>query len=356
MKKGIKLVTMITALNLVTVNGLMLTFSPDSDHYVYLNKHDANASLLKWKLSPEDAKMVKKYEYKIHQMASKESIDEFNNLYDNNKSDVIWSNYDSLQYDLTHTKIGGKTIDVNWVEMYKKAGLNNEQLQLAEQQQLRFYNIFGKVFHKNTVIKLIQKVAPVAVSDSTVAWTAFNSKADNQRMGYGPEFANINLIDQQFQEGFWSSDQIISVTTHEYGHALSNFIGLSADERNSFNANWKWPDSSYSDINTNMTSVSHKLTVNNDNKQIYDRTWYLIDYLGQQAKLTNIKQKLLFGLITVNSNYGRSAWFNGKYNINLDDEFFAESFARWILTPQNQRDWGWELENSFFLHYLPTVL
>ncbi|WP_342253060.1 hypothetical protein [Spiroplasma endosymbiont of Zeiraphera isertana] len=50
MKKGIKLVTMIAALNLVTVNGLMLTFSPDSDHYVYLNKHDANASLLKWKL------------------------------------------------------------------------------------------------------------------------------------------------------------------------------------------------------------------------------------------------------------------------------------------------------------------
>ncbi len=59
MKKSIKLVTIITALNLVTVNGLMLTFSPDSDHYVYLNKHDANASLLKWKLSPEDAKMVK---------------------------------------------------------------------------------------------------------------------------------------------------------------------------------------------------------------------------------------------------------------------------------------------------------
>lgn len=226
--------------------------------------------------------------------------------------------------------------------MYKKAGLNNEQLQLAEQQQLRFYNIFAKVFHKNTVIKLIQKVAPVAVSDSTVAWTAFNSEADNQCMGYGPEFANINLIDQQFQEGFWTSDQIISVTTHEYGHALSNFIGLSADERNSFN--------------TNMTSVSHKLTVKNDNKQIYDRTWYLIDYLGQQAKLTNIKQKLLFGLITVNSNYGRSAWFNGKYNINLDDEFFAESFARWILTHQNQRDWGWELENSFFLHYLPMIL
>ncbi|MBP1525692.1 MAG: hypothetical protein H9Q65_04375 [Spiroplasma ixodetis] len=101
---------------------------------------------------------------------------------------------------------------------------------------------------------------------------------------------------------------------------------------------------------------NHKLTVNNDNKQIYDRTWYLIDYLGQQAKLTNIKQKLLFGLITVNSNYGRSALFNGKYNINLDDEFFAESFARWILAPQNQRDWGWELENSFFLEPVWNLL
>lgn len=356
MKKIIKLITMITALSLVTINSVMLMFSPNNDRYVYLNNHDANASLLNWKLSTDEANIVRKYEYKIHQVASKESIDEFNNLYDNNKNGAIWSNYDSLQYDLTHTKIGGTNIDVNWIKMYKKAGLNNQQLQLALQQQLRFYNIFAKVFHKSTVIKLVQKIAPVAVSDNTVAWTAFNPKTGNQRMGYGPEFANINLIDEQYQKGFWTSDQIVSVTTHEYGHALSNFIGLNANERITFNANWKWSDSNYSDVNTTMKSVSHKLMINNDNKQIKDRAWYLIDYLGQQAKITNIKKKLLFGLVTVNSNYGRSAWFDGEYNISLDDEFFAENFARWILTPQNQRDWGWELENSFFLHYLPTVL
>ncbi len=40
----------------------------------------------------------------------------------------------------------GKKID-NVIEEFIK--LSNEQLQLAEQQQLRFYNIFAKVFNKD---------------------------------------------------------------------------------------------------------------------------------------------------------------------------------------------------------------
>lgn len=355
MKKIIKLTTIMTALSIVTANSIMLFAPNNNGHYIYLNKHDANASLLNWKLSADEANLVKKYEDQIHQVASKESINEFNKLYDSNKNQAIWNNYDNLQYDLTHTKVGRKNIDVNWVAMYKKAGLNNQQLQLAEQQQLRFYNIFAKVFGKSNVMKLIQKVMPVAVTDNTVAWTLFNPNIDSQCMEYGPDFVNINLIDQQYQAGFWSSDQIISVTTHEYGHALSNFIGLSAAERKTFNTNWNW--SIDNDDNSSVTtSFLNKRIINNASKQINDRAWYLINYLASQSKLSNIKQKILFALITVNSNYGRSAWTNGKYNINLDDEFFAESFAKWILTPQNQRDWGWELENSFFLHYLPAVL
>ncbi|WP_425381014.1 hypothetical protein [Spiroplasma endosymbiont of Polydrusus pterygomalis] len=354
MKKIIKLTTIMTALSIVTVNSIMLFVPYNGGHYIYLNKHDANASLLKWNLSAVDANLVKKYEYQIHQSASKASIDEFNKLYDSNKNQVIWNNYDDLQYDLTHTKVGEKNIDVNWVAMYKKASLNNQQLQLAEQQQLRFYNIFAKVFGKSNVLKLIQKVMPVAVTDNTVAWTTFDPNVDSQCMGYGPDFVNINLIDQQYQVGFWSSDQIISVTTHEYGHALSNFIGLSAIERKTFNTNWNW--SIANDNSSSTTSFLNKKSINNASKQINDRAWYLINYLASQTKVIDIKQKLLFALITVNSNYGRTAWMNNKYNMNLDDEFFAESFAKWILTPQNERDWGWELENSFFLHYLPAVL
>lgn len=353
MKKIIKLITMVTALNMVALNSVLLMFA---SNYVYLNKHDVNASLLKWNLSAADAQIVKKYEYQLHEVASQESINEFNNLYDNNKNQAIWSNYDDLQRDLTHTKIGGKNIDVNWIAMYKNAGLTNQQLQLAEQQQLRFYNIFAKVFAKSNVIKLIQKVAPVAVNENVVAWTAFSPESDNQRMGYGPDFANIDLIDEQYQAGFWSSDQIISVTTHEYGHALSNLIGLSVNERKTFNTNWKWSDNDKSDaITTSVPQVSHQAIIDNNHKQINDRALCLMNYLADQAKISNDKLKLLFGLVTVSSNYGRSAW-NGNYNEKLEDEFFAESFARWILTPQNQRDWGWELENNFFLHYLPTVL
>lgn len=352
MKKSIKFATMMSALSIITVNSIMLLCTSNDSHYLYLNKHDANASLLKWKLSPAAINLVKKYEYQIHQPASKESIDEFNNLYDSNKNQAIWNNFANLQYDLTHTRVGKKNIDVNWVTMYKKAGLSNEQLQLAEQQQLRFYNIFAKVFGKSNVLKLIQKVAPVAVTDNTVAWTAFDPNIDSQCMGYGPDFVNINLIDQQYQAGFWSSDQIISVTTHEYGHALSNFIGLSVVERKTFNTNWNW-----STGNNSNSSVSFNKAINSNTiKQINDRAWYLINFLANQAKLITTNEKLLFALITVNSNYGRSAWANDHYNINLDDEFFAESFAKWILTPQNQRDWGWELENNFFLHYLSAVL
>lgn len=145
--------------------------------------------------------------------------------------------------------------------MYKKPGLNNQQLQLAEQQQLRFYNIFAKVFGKSNVMKLIQKVTPFAVTDNTVAWTAFDPNVDSQCMGYGPDFVNINLIDQQYQVGFWSSDQIINVTTHEYGHAITNFFGLSAIERKTFNTNWNW--SIANDNSSSTTSFLNEEIINN---------------------------------------------------------------------------------------------
>lgn len=357
MKKIIKLLTTIAAVNLVVVNGALLIFIPNNMQYSsnmqYYSKHDANASLLKWKsLTPNEIKFVTKYESQIHKTASSESKNEFNKLYDNSNDPAIWKKYQSLQNDLTHTKIGDKTIDVNWDNMYKKANLNDQQLQLAESQQLRFYNIFAQVFQKKNVIKLIQKVEPVAVTDNTVAWTAFNPNTDSQRMGYGPQFVNQQLIDEQYQAGFWSSDQIISVTTHEYGHALSNFFGLSINERKLFNTNWRWSNNDNS-ASKNANTFIDKVTKNS--KQINDRAWDLIDYLAKKAKITNTKEKLLFALITVDSNYGRAAW-NGYYHPDLDDEFFAESFARWILTPENERDWGWELENDFFLHHLPKFL
>lgn len=375
MKKFIRLITLMGALNIVTINSIMLMFYPNNKthasvslHDVNANLHDVNASLLKWKLSAADAKLVKNYENKIHRVASVASNNEFNNLYDNNKNQAIWSNYHDLQDALTKTKIGKENIDVNWDKMYKDAHLKDQQLQLAESEQLRFYNIFAKVFHQENVLKLIQKVGPVAVTDNTVAWTGFDPENYEQWMGYGPDFVNINLIDKQYQQGFWSSDQIISVSTHEYGHALSNFIGLKDNERETFNSNWNDLDN----INSTISSDFHKAKTHSnktillktakdalkltDGKQVLDRAVFLINYLAKQANITGNKQKLLFALIIVDSNYGRSAWNNGKYNANLDDEFFAESFARWILTPQSQRDWGWELENSFFLHYLPSFL
>jgi len=321
--------------------------------------HENNVSLLKWNIPNEEHEFVVKYENKIKNKASGQSNQAFADLYDNNKSPRIWNDYQSLEKDLTNTKIGNKKIDVNWTKMYKDAKLSKNAILKAQKEQLRFYNIIGKVYHKSNIIRLVQKVEAVSVSDNIVAWTAYNSNNNNQRMGFGPDFVNPNLTDAQYQAGWWSSNNPISVTVHEYGHAWSNFLGLDNVNRASFNTNWTWPTfpqekNNYLNLQSNTNDQSFNFFKNSPNKIIPSRADYLIEYLDSKANIQEKTEKLLFPLIVVRSNYSRSAWSKGDND--LKDEFFAEAFAEWLLTPENLRTWNWELLNDFFLNYLPQTL
>lgn len=44
------------------------------------------------------------------------------------------------------------------------------------------------------------------------------------------------------------------------------------------------------------------------------------------------------------------------YGSSSDQEFFAESFSKWLLTPDSQKNKSWEILNYFFVNVLPSLI
>jgi len=343
MQKIIKYWIFLTSTIILSFNSIVLTLwsctsGYDREYYVSM----LNCDLLKPYLNYSN--FVKKYEDKIKTPASAESNQAFNDLYDNSPTTApAFLNYATLTDALTNTMLGSTKIDVNWTKLYQEVGLDDILMATAQQAQLRFYNIIAKVYHKDNVLRLVQKIALVAPTENTIAYVSSKPWIHAQIMGYGKLFANLGLISQQFEMGFWATNTIISVVVHEYGHAVSNFLCEDATNRKTFNN---------TPFLTNTTNYLNTM----GEQPIPDPAIALINFLDNEAIIDSNDQitRFLLPLIIVRSEYSRSAW--EKKNYGLLNEFFAEAFAQWLLTPQNLRGWNWQLLNDFFLHELPKYL
>lgn len=283
--------------------------------------------------------------------ASTSENDKFNALYDDGTAPKTWTSVNSLETDLTTTPLSDTvTTNVDWDAMYNKVNLNPVEKNIALNEQLRFYNIIAKLYNKDNVLKLVQWVRPSSQQEGTVvAYNEYYPGVNSQTQTFGPSFASQAIIDDQYSQGYWSSDQLITVSTHEYGHAISNFLSASSVERDRFNTTY---------IEINSFSQSLKLPNKFLAATINDRTQNLINFLDQDAMqqglitLNNDIEKFLFALLVVPSGYSQSAW--EEDNQNQRDEFFAEAFAYWMLTPENQRSVRWSLLNDYFIGYVPN--
>lgn len=280
--------------------------------------------------------------------ASADSITAFNSLYDNDNKTNTWNTFDELNTALTSTKLSDNvTTNVNWDSLYQSAGLNLVDRQNAENQQLKFFDILANLYGANTVLKLVQ-TAYFADPDqgNVVAYALFFPGVGSQILVFGPDFVNQALISGQYQQGFWSSGSIIAVSGHEYGHAFSNYLSSSIMIRDNFN----------------QVPIKAALIQKNnlESNSVYsDRTQVLMNFLDQDAikkgllsANANDTQKFLFDLLISQSRYSRISFINNE--VNQRDEYFAESFNYWILTPQNKRDVSWQLLNDFFMNYVPS--
>ncbi len=116
-------------------------------------------------------------------------------------------------------------------------------------------------------------------------------------------------------DNFWNVKNGMEVLIHEYGHILDFLINQ---------------------------------ILNNQN-QHFDSRKYLISSLANDTKITNEAYQKLLAYGVVRSSYGRST-------SSSNWELFTEAFTRWIVTPKQNRDLGWEKLDKFFRIDLPAKL
>ncbi|WP_342276839.1 hypothetical protein [Spiroplasma endosymbiont of Nebria brevicollis] len=353
MKKILRFFTFLSSLSIVTINSLLVTGCSLFAHN--FNRND-KVSMLQYDI-PGEHDFILKYETEIANKASDTSINEFNNLYDNttSKKNVLWQNYASLQSDLLNTKMGIGYSETNWDQLLNEEKVTNDEKTVGENNILRLYNIIGQLYGKDVVTKLIQNITEVPLNNNIVAWTIYDPSYNNLRMGFDSESFNTSFIDQEYREGWWASDDIISIVAHEFGHALSIYLSLDDTKRDTFNNNWNVKS------NNENCNLGPSVTKNNSlsvqsQHLIPECVDNFMQYLNikDNVVITNEVEKKLFPLVVVRSNFGRGYWINLDMKIP-PDELFAEAFSEWILTPETQRNCNWELLNDFFMDYLPSI-
>lgn len=292
---------------------------------------------------------VDKYEKEIQKRADSQSQKEFDDLYDNGTNDKIWKDYNDLETSLTTTKLSVTVkTNVNWTKLLKKVNLSNSSIIKAQTDLLRFYNIISKLYNKDNILRLVQRADFEDINPNVFGFTQHFKRTLSdkqtyalQRMGFGAIFANQQVINKEYKNGYSATNALMSTPIHEYGHAVSFFLSCDSGTRKNFNTlNWPNKESKVNKLNLKIKPVS-------------EYTQLLMNYLNTKAGITendNIKTTL-FPLITVRSNYGRSYWL--EHNETKGDEYFAEAFDQWLETPKPQRTWNWELLNGFFMKELP---
>ncbi|WP_342189897.1 hypothetical protein [Spiroplasma endosymbiont of Dilophus febrilis] len=177
-------------------------------------------------------------------------------------------------------------------------------------------------------------------------------------MVFSNNFNNYENIRDQFENGYWSANNITTVIVHEYGHAIENFLNSLFHTRSRFNSNyypcedknlnpsigmcWKY----YANACPNNSTVSSLKSFKNrsDEKRIQTASDYLVEWLAHQIGIEEIMQNRLFAWSIIRSNYGRT---------NSLRELFAEAFSQWLLTEEEYKTVMWELLNKFFTQFLP---
>lgn len=348
MKKILNLFLSLTSITIVSFNSLVVV-SCGTDKPVILTQNDYANIYKKYfygyvKVDPKNPyySFINHYIAQTNRPAKPDSIKAFDNLQIN----PIWNSFQELQTDLTSTKLSYTvTINVNWNELYNKVKLDKASIDKVDALQLSFYNSIAKVYQKNNILHLLQKinVAPID-DDKTIAYNTYYPAVGSQTQAYGKNFVNQTLINQQYNANFWNSNHLNAVSIHEYGHALSNYINFPTQYRSKFNTFCIPKEISKQNMLSNRSAYC-------------DITQVLMDYLDTKITITSTNsddaeiKNFLFPLIVVKSGYSTISFQTG--NPSERNEFLAEAFSLWLGTDKDKRTWSWELLNDFFMNYLP---
>jgi hypothetical protein len=92
--------------------------------------------------------------------------------------------------------------------------INSDKIMMKAELLIKFYNTFAHYYDKDSILKLLFIII----------------KINN--------FNNYENIRDQFENGYWSANNITTVIVHEYGHAIENFLNSLFHTRSRFNSNY----------------------------------------------------------------------------------------------------------------------
>ncbi|WP_368486836.1 hypothetical protein [Spiroplasma sp. DGKH1] len=279
----------------------------------------------------DDFNLIKACESNMVYKASQTAINTFQDL----SVPIVFNSVSDLERELKNNYDLDFTSLVNSTTGDKIAFANNT---------LDFFNKLNNLYGNKMLKSILYNLETGSMVDpQVVAVTKFggwSSYGVYQCMVLGPRAADVNLARQQYDIGYWSTKMDINTLVHEMGHALSNYSWTYASDRQYFNKNLGGIPTCQSLNYGKPTRVRIYNESPND---------YLVRYLGQRAGIGNgypLQQKLAAWSF-VQSGYGR-----GGSDTGGNGELFAEAFAQWLLTPDNQKGLNWQVLNDFYTNAL----
>ncbi|AHF57307.1 hypothetical protein [Spiroplasma eriocheiris] len=279
----------------------------------------------------DDFNLIRACESNMVYKANQTAINSFQGL----STPIVFNSVADLESELKNNYDLDFTSLVNSTTGDKIAFANNT---------LDFFNKLNNLYGNKMLKSILYNLETGSMVDpQVVAVTKFggwSSYGVYQCMVLGPRAADVNLARQQYDIGYWSTKMDINTLVHEMGHAVSNYSLTYASDRQYFNKNLGGIPTCQSLNDGNPTRVRIYNESPND---------YLVRYLGQRAGIGNgypLQQKLAAWSF-VQSGYGREGSDTGG-----NGELFAEAFAQWLLTPDNQKGLNWQVLNDFYTNGL----
>lgn len=168
----------------------------------------------------------------------------------------------------------------------------------------------------------------------------------------GSEVFNLERMLFNYDIGDYSTSNILHIITHEYGHVLDIYTGLTLEQKQIINR--------HNEIIV-CNGIYDESDVNLEKFNYYNfATRKLLQFIKNKFNIYNERTSLLFAQLLTQSIYAINSddteYETIRNNLAFNLEWFAESFSYWMLTDSEQRTYRWEILDSFFSEIFATIL
>lgn len=224
-------------------------------------------------------------------------------------------------------------------------GIVSSNREILSKKIVDFYNFMAYFLEENDLLALLFSVCRVGVLKSFFD-SSFKDHAAETIFGNNSTctiFSRkwFSYGDTIYKTGFWPVSDNFCVFVHEYWHAILNYVTT----MNFNSAKWRVYNGKGSNVKLSNDCFDLRQIVKNSKVESLKK-WMLFDDYYNFMYTQNVDRKerdstsgKLVNMVAVPSQYARQ---------ELGEELMCEAFSYWYLTPENERNYYWELIHDYF--------